>query len=160
MPTLKDEISEVLDRLCACWNATKLWPILELWDPEETEPYALPQEIGEPVIGWDAYKQYLINGEERLFGSSMRYWDLRVKPLTEDLTVALYQMHWNGHVKGFPLPMGVDTRVTALFRKRGDQWLICHYVEAPQAFLSYVFKQYARNVDEGFVIDYAASTSS
>jgi ketosteroid isomerase-like protein len=80
----------------------------------------------------------------------MRWWDLHCKRLAPDLAVALYQMHWNGDITGFDGLVGVDSRVTAVFRRRGDRWLLCHYVEAPAAPMLHLMKYYALAVDPGF----------
>jgi len=81
---------------------------------------------------------------------SMRVWDVHAKQLAPDLAVALYQMHWNGEIKGFDHLVGIDSRVTAVFRRRGERWLICHYVEAPAAPMLHLQKYYAGNVDDDF----------
>ncbi len=150
MSSLRTDISAVLDQLCACWNATRLRPILDLWDPAEDEPYALPQECIRPLLGWKALGDYLQQGEARLHRASMRYWDLQAKLLAPEVAIAIYQMHWNGHVKGFEWPMGIDSRVTAAFRRRGERWRICHYVEAPPAPLLHLQQRYAAAVDPEF----------
>ena len=148
--TLNAEIAAVLDDLCGCWNRLDLPAIERLWDPLEETPYALPQEIRQPVVGWAALRDYWIQGAARLERASMRWWDLHGKPLAPDLAVALYQMHWNGDIKGFDGLVGVDSRVTAVFRRRGERWLICHYVEAPAAPMLHLMKYYALSVDAGF----------
>ncbi|MGB1877108.1 MAG: hypothetical protein ACPHGY_09360 [Rhodospirillaceae bacterium] len=83
----------------------------------------------------------------------MRVGDINAKLLAPDLAVGLYQMQWNGEIKGFDHLFGIDTRVTALFRQREDRWLICHYVEAPAAPMLRLEKYYASNVDDAFLAD-------
>lgn len=155
MSDLKADIAAVLDALCACWNATDLGPIRDLWDADEAVPFALPQEILEPIISWERYERYLREGEARLHGSSMRWWDLNVKELAPGLAVALYQMHWNGQIKGFSFPMGVDSRVTAIFRRKPEGWKICHYVEAMPSPLLHLQQAYAAAVDPEFKVEAA-----
>ncbi len=148
-----DGVKETLAALCECWNRMDQPAIQELWDPEEAEPYFLPQEIKEPIIGWDKLAAYYANAKTRLDRCSMRVWDVNAKLAGPDLVVALYQMHWNGQIKGFDHLFGIDSRVTALFRKRDERWLICHYVEAPAAPMLHLQKYYASNVDQDFLSD-------
>ncbi|MBT4738921.1 MAG: SnoaL-like domain-containing protein [Rhodospirillaceae bacterium] len=153
MGTPTEDIAATLAELCGCWNRLDQPAIRDLWDSEETEPYFLPQEIKEPIIGWDGLAAYYATAQARLVRCSMRTWDIHAKLLSPDLAVALYQMHWNGEIKGFDHLFGIDSRVTALFRKRDDRWLICHYVEAPAAPMLHLQKYYASNVDPDFLSD-------
>jgi ketosteroid isomerase-like protein len=147
---LQAQVGQSLDRLCACWGSLDLAAIEQLWDPLEPTPYALPQEFRQPVIGWPALRDYWTQAAARLRRASMRWWDLHCKPLGPDLAVVLYQMHWNGDIKGFDGLVGVDSRVTAVFRRRDGRWLICHYVEAPAAPMLHLMKYYAASVDPAF----------
>ena len=148
-----DSINATLDDLCTCWTQLNQPAIKDLWDPDENEPYFLPQEIKEPIIGWDALAAYYAAAQVRLVRCSMRTWDLNAKLVAPDLAAALYQMHWNGEIKGFDHLFGIDSRVTALFRKRDERWMICHYVEAPAAPMLHLQKYYASNIDPEFLSD-------
>ena len=148
---LEREITAILDQLCDCWNACEPERVRALWDTDEPTPYAMPQEIEAPLIGWEALDGYFARARARLEAASMRVWDVHSKLLAPDLAVALYQMHWNGLIKGFDKPMGVDTRVTAIFRRRSAGWRICHYVEAPPAPMLHLQQRYAAAVDAAFL---------
>ena len=104
----------------------------------------------QPIIGWEALNTYYTNAKQRLVRCSMRTWDLKAKSVADNLAVALYQMHWNGEIKGFSHLFGIDSRVTALFRQRQGHWMICHYVEAPAAPMLHLQKYYVQSVDPGF----------
>ena len=93
MTDLNTDISSALHTLCSYWNALNQPQIPDLWDREEDAPYCLPQEIAQPIIGWDALNTYYRNAKERLVRCSMRTWDVHAKSVSEDLAVALYQMH-------------------------------------------------------------------
>jgi len=150
MTDIATEIEQVLTNLCGFWTQGDQPGIKNLSDPEEDTPYALPQEMAAPVIGWEDLTQYYAAARARLVRCSMRVWDVHAKQLAPDLAVALYQMHWNGEIKGFDHLVGIDSRVTAVFRRRGERWLICHYVEAPAAPMLHLQKYYAGNVDDDF----------
>ena len=151
LDTVVKDIEAVLGDLCACWNRLDQPAIRELWDLEEKEPYFLPQEIKDPIIGWENLAAYYAAAQARLVSCSMRVWGVHAKLLAPNLALALYQMHWNGEIKGFDHLFGIDSRVTATFRKRDGRWMICHYVEAPAAPMLHLQKYYAANVDEDFI---------
>lgn len=154
MAALQQEIESVLADLCGCWNRMDQPAIADLWDPNEPEPYALPQEINDPLIGWEQLRAYYRKAKARLVRCSMRTWDVHAKLLAPDLAVALYRMHWNGEITGFDHLFGIDSRVTVTFRKCGEplkgRWMICHYVEAPAAPMLHLQKYYALSVDDDF----------
>ena len=150
-PPLVTEITAVLTRLCACWNRLEPQAIAELWDPEEAEPFLLPQEIEQPLVGWEALRGYLRRAGARLDAASMRVWNVNVKLVAPDLAVALYEMHWNGLIRGVVRPRGVDSRATVLFRRRGETWRICHYVEAPISPSLHLQHRYLDAVDADFL---------
>ena len=150
MGDLRPEIEAVLQQLVERWNAMRLLAIRELWDPQEAKPYYIPEEAEQPLTGWEAIESYWRGTLDSISRLSMRVWDLEVKPLGEDLAVAVYRMHWNAEVVGFPKPIGGDNRVTAIFRQTEQGWRFCHYVEAPLAPITYMRQLYELNVDEEF----------
>ena len=153
MAYITEDITDVLNTLCALWTRMNQPQILDLWNKQELHPYLLPQEKGEPIIGSDSLQAYYRQVNERLVRCFMRVWNINAKLLSEGLAVALYQMHWNGEIKGFDYLFGIDSRVTAIFRNRGPDWLICHYVEAPAAPMLRLQKYYGAMVDPDFIND-------
>jgi len=151
MHSLDEEIEVVVKELCECWNCKDLQAIRALWDREQAAPHLMPQEKDQPIVSWPAFDDYLTTAEARLVRCSMRFWDLNVKPLGADHAAALYQMHWNGEIHGFDMPIGIDSRVSAVFHRRDDGWLICHYVEAPPAPMLHMQRAYAAAVDPDFL---------
>ena len=150
MGDLKAEIDSLLEELVERWNAMELLKIRELWDPNETQPYYIPEEAEQPLIGWEAIENYWQGTMDSISRLKMRVWDLQVKSLSADLAVAIYRLHWTADVKGFPKPVGGDNRVTAIFRHTDAGWRFCHYVEAPLAPITYMRQLYELNVDEEF----------
>ncbi len=150
MTTLTSEIETVLTALCGCWNRRELGGIHALWDAEEEAPYMLAQEMETPAIGWPAFNAHWVKAEARLKRCSMRIWDVHAKQIGLDLAVALYKFHWNGDIVGFDHPVGIDSRATAIFRRRNDSWKFIHYVEAQSAPLLHMQRYYLMNVDESF----------
>jgi ketosteroid isomerase-like protein len=151
MTELHDDVSALLNRLCDCWTRLSLPEIADLWDRDDPGIFLLPQEIEHPLVGWPALEDYLARAQARLHAASMRVRNLNVRPLAPGMAVALYEMHWNGLIKGMARPMGVDSRATAVFRRRPDGWRICHYVEAPVAFMLHLQQRYHAAVDADFL---------
>jgi len=150
MADLQTEIQQVLDRLIACWGDMRLPDIKGLWDAHEEKPYYVPEEVEEALTSWPDIEKYWQHTMATISRLSMRIWAVEVKPLGPDLAVAVYKMHWNADVAGFPKPLGGDNRVTAIFRNTSDGWRFCHYVEAPLAAITYMRQLYELNVDESF----------
>ena len=148
---LHAEIGSVIAALCNCWNRVALGEIEQLWDADDDLPFCLPQEVEAPLIGRAGLRLYLVKAGARLDAAAMRTWNLNVKPLSGDLAVALYEMHWNGAIHGFNRPVGVDTRVTAIFRRKPEGWRICHYVEAPVSFTLQLQMRNAAQADADFL---------
>ena len=144
MQEIQQEIEALLEQLSGFWNRSELSGI------RTTEPCYLPEESAEPLIGWEQIEGYWSQTLTIISKLSMRIWDLRLKRLSDDLVVALYQMHWNARVSGYPEPVGGDNRVTAIFRHTSEGWRFCHYVEAPLAPILYMRKLYEDSVDEDF----------
>jgi hypothetical protein len=148
--SLADEIGDVIAKLCGCWTRLDLQAIAELWDREDPGIFLLPQEIEQPLVGWAALETYLSKARVRLQAASMRTWNLNARLIGPDLAVALYEMHWNGQMIGVTRPIGVDSRATAVLRRRNGTWRICHYVEAPVAFSLRLQQTYLDAVDADF----------
>ena len=151
MQSLQQQIELCLAELCECWNRKDLQAIRDLWDTDQAAPHFMPQEKHQPIVAWAAFDDYLTTAEARLRRCSMRFWGLNVKPLGAAHAAALYQMHWNGEILGFDAPVGIDSRVSAVFHRRYDRWLICHYVEAPPAPMLHLQRAYAAAVDPDFL---------
>ncbi len=151
MASLEREIRVVLNELCACWNRKDLRAIRALWDADEAAPHLMPQERTQPILTWAAFDDYLRTAEARLRRCSMRFGNLNVKRLGAAHAAALYEMHWNGEIRGLDLPMGIDSRVSVVFHRKRERWLICHYVEAPPAPMLHLQKCYAAAVDPDFL---------
>lgn len=150
---LVNEIEEVLAKLESRWRSMELSSIRELWDPEETQPFYLPEESEQLLASWEEIEAYWAKTRATISRMSMRTWDVTAKLLQPDLAVAVYRMHWNGEVTGYPKPLGGDNRVTAILRRRDGVWRFCHYVEAPVAPILYLRRLYELDVDPDFLAD-------
>jgi ketosteroid isomerase-like protein len=113
------------------WSERKSARVLNLWDDVDDQATYLPAERIEPLIGISAVTDY-VKTVCYLFG------DIRHRPespiyrrLSEDTGMAFYSLAWMfSDNRG---PIGGTCRVTALWRRRNDEWRLFHYAEAPLA---------------------------
>ena len=152
MSDLQNELQDLLRRFEDIWSRLKPTQLRELWDPNESDPYYIAEEIAEPMYGWETIEPYWAQAEEILVRFSIRTFDMRCKRVAQDLAVLNFTMHWNGVVKGMEhAPMGLDVRVSALVRKGAEGWRFCHYVESPLGAFPYLQASYQANVDADFL---------
>lgn len=141
----------LLDRLCTAWSTLALADIEALWDAGDARPTMLPQELERPLVGWPELRLYWTKAAARLEAASMRTRDLIVRPIADDLALILYVMHWNGAIRGFTRPVGVEARVSAVIRETAQGWRFIHYVEAPLSFSLQLQQRNALQADADFV---------
>lgn len=151
MSALETELEALLSALRERWCRIKPTEIRELWDPAETEPFYIAEEIPSPMYSWDQIEPYWREAENILIKFAIRTWDLRCKMISEDVAALNFMMHWDGLVKGFEDgPLGLDVRVSALARKTDAGWRFCQWIESPLGALPYLKATYLRNVDPVF----------
>lgn len=134
-------ISRLIMRLGEAWDRQDYARMRrEFWDPEEAEPWYVPEEVAEPLIGWQAIEQYWATNRRIMRCVRVRYSDIRVKPVAghADQAVALFALRWDAELKDWPAPLGGFNRVTANLRLTGDGWRLTHYIEAPMAPITYI----------------------
>jgi hypothetical protein len=149
--TLESELEHLLGEFCDRWRRIKPTELRQLWDPAETEPFYIAEEIVNPMYGWDAIEPYWREAETILLKFAVRTWDLKCKLLSDDIAAMNFMMHWDGLVKGMEdAPLGLDVRVSAMVRKTAEGWRFCHWVESPLGALPYLKTVYTRNVDPEF----------
>ncbi|MDG2242404.1 MAG: nuclear transport factor 2 family protein [Rhodospirillaceae bacterium] len=113
------------------WSGRNCAGVLSLWDDSDNQATYLPAERIEPLIGTVAVTDY-VTTVCRLFGDIRHRAESPVyRRLTEDTGMAFYSLVWMlSDNRG---PIGSTCRVTALWRKRNDEWRLFHYAEAPLA---------------------------
>lgn len=152
MTDLHTDLEALLEEFRERWCRLKPTELRQLWDPEETNPFYIAEEVADPMYGWDVIEPYWRASEELLLKFSIRTWDLKCKPLSDDLAAMNFMMHWDGLIKGMEdAPLGLDVRVSAVVRSTADGWRFCHYVESPLGAFPYLKATYAANVDPDFM---------
>ena len=152
MATLESELEDLLTGFRDRWCRLKPTELRQLWDPEETNPFYIAEEVAVPMYGWNVIEPYWQAAEALLLKFAIRTWDLKCKPLGETHAVMNFMMHWDGLVKGMEdATLGLDVKVSAVVRRTDAGWRICHYVESPLGAFPYLKATYAANVDPGFM---------
>ncbi|MFK7955282.1 MAG: nuclear transport factor 2 family protein [Lysobacterales bacterium] len=139
-----------IDAYQDAWNAMDFAALGLLWDSAESDIYYVAEEMDQPMYQWAEVAQYFeltasVVESVNLWAENRRY-----KPLTENLTVATFDMHVDitmssAKTQGIK-PVGVDVRVSAILKQRDKQWRFIHYAEAPLGPLLFVRRAYAANV--------------
>lgn len=152
MADLQTELEALLSEFRDRWCRLKPTELRELWDPAETDPFYIAEEVTDPMYGWDVIEPYWRASEELLLKFTIRTFDLKCKLLSDNLAAMNFMMHWNGLIKGMEdAPLGLDVRVSAIVRSTDAGWRFCHYVESPLGAFPYLKATYVNNVDPGFL---------
>ena len=154
MSDLHAELEDLLSGFRDRWCRLKPTELKELWDPEETNPFYIAEEVTDPMYGWDVIEPYWRAAEKLLLKFTIRTQDLKCKQISDTHAVMNFMMHWNGLIKGMEdAPLGLDVRVSAVVKRTPDGWRFCHYVESPLGAFPYLKATYVANVDPGFMDD-------
>ena len=130
--TLTAEIEAVLEQTAAIWNSQEFHRLVEVWDRDDPEPWYVPEEIPEPFFSWQQIEKYWNPGRKVLEAFRWGFGNVRVKALTPDLTLALFDHTYEIQIVGGrePPTAGFD-RVLAIFRKKPEGWRHILYAQCP-----------------------------
>lgn len=149
MSTLKDEVTAVLERYVAHWNAWEMDAVKALWDADEKEPIYVAEETP-PLIGWDALDRYWAVSEPRRSEHYIGLSNVMVREIAPDVAHAFYRLSWNVFIRDnhlYPKPIGGSVRATTLLRRKPEGWRLFHHIEAPLASLLQLKEAHEKNVD-------------
>jgi len=130
--TLQAEIEAILEQTASIWNSQEFHRLAEVWDTDDSEPWYVAEEIPEPFFSWPQIERYWNPGRKVLEAFRWRFSNVRVKSLTADLTLALFNHEYEIQIVGGRQPptAGFD-RVLALFRKKPKGWRHILYAQCP-----------------------------
>jgi hypothetical protein len=151
-------IAAVLDEYFTRWSASDMEGLQELWDADEPDPIYVAEER-EPLIGWEAVRGYWRPPRPGMLERLIRYDDLQVRPIAEDVALAFYTLSWNLYMRRnpvYPRPIGGRVRATTLLRRREAGWRIFHHIEGPTAAFVQVRDLLEMSVDPEFAARVAA----
>ncbi len=129
---LTAEIESVLEQTAAIWNSQEFHRLVEVWDRDDPEPWYVPEEIPEPFFSWQQIEKYWNPGRKVLEAFRWGFSNVRVKALTPELTLAIFNHEYEIQIAGGRQPptAGFD-RVLALFRKKPEGWRHILYAQCP-----------------------------
>jgi ketosteroid isomerase-like protein len=138
---LSAELQGWLNHYAEVYNRQDYAALLALWDKDDPDVIYMAEEINPPLHGWARINAYFNPkpGVQVLDGIRNRYSEVRARLLAPDLAFATYRLDFDIKVKNMK-PMSSWDRCMATFRKRGSEWKLVTYGEAPQAPLTMVRK--------------------
>lgn len=142
---MQQEFEEFLQRYASAWRSPRFTAVLDLWDPEEAEPWHFPEELDQPLVGRNAIAAYLDAAADAIEGFSVEVSEPAIKPLATDLFTFRFSMRWRAKMQGNALltkPIGTEVRVSGVLRNTTKGLKLVHYMEAGPAALPYLIAQY------------------
>ena len=134
------EIEAVLQETEAIWNSQQFGRLKDVWDADDPEPWYVPEEILTPFFSWPEIEKYWNPGRKVLDAFRWQFSNLRVKPLSDDLTLAIFD-----HFYEIKLAVGPESPPTAgfdrcltIFRKKPEGWRHILYAQCPLGPDTYV----------------------
>jgi hypothetical protein len=126
----EQEIRHFLARHDAFWDACDFDGVASLWDECDAAPVLIAEEYREPVRGWPALHRHWgrLSGRLRQAEMSTEIVDMRELGDAELLLVLLQE--WRLVGVETDEPRRGRTWVTALARRREDDWHFFHHMEA------------------------------
>jgi ketosteroid isomerase-like protein len=131
------------------WNSGQVSGLKEFWDAGHAEPVYVAEEK-DVMQGWPEIEAYwaALNG----LNVAITTGEAHLSRLAPDVVLASYPMHWSIRFESHPhwdRPIGGRVRVSAVFARRGPDWKIVHYIEAPYAPAVQVKKWLERDAKPG-----------
>ncbi len=136
--TLDQELTAFLVRYADAYNREDYVALLNMWDQDDPYAFYMAEEIDPPMHGWKTIRAYF-SRTGVLDGIRNEYSNVRAHLVAPDVAVATYRLRFDIKVKTLP-PLSSFDRIMAVFRKKGGEWKLIAYAEAPQAPLTMIRK--------------------
>lgn len=156
MPAAYDEelsaqIQAFLDGYAEAYNRQDYDTLLSMWDRDYPSPVYMAEEVDPPMHGWQRIQGYFNPkpGFTVLDGIRNEYSDVRANYLSDDVAIATYKLRYDIKVKRQKAMSSWD-RVMAVLRKKGGEWKLLAYAEAPMAPATMVRKMLQEAVPDDF----------
>jgi hypothetical protein len=146
-PAVEQGVLATLQETERRWNSQDFASLLELWDDADGFPTYLAEEQAQWFVGKARLTGYLDPPRPNPAIEAVRelYSGIQVKQIAPDLAIAIWYMHFEMKVIGTK-PIGEDIRVSAVLRRRGDQWKYIHWAESPKSGLVYIQDLFEQDV--------------
>lgn len=142
-----------LEKYKAAWHAERFNDVLNLWDPDESEPWHFPEELNQALVGHEAIAEYLQMAGQVITAFSVVIDNPHIKLLAERCYTFRFEMRWQATMSSQVLhskPIGAKVRVSGVLRDTEDGLKLAHYMEAGPAALPYMLAQYEQFAAEQF----------
>jgi ketosteroid isomerase-like protein len=136
--TLDAEITAFLASYAAAYNRQDYDTLLGMWDTDDADAFYMAEEIDPPMQGWKTIRAYFGRGGV-LDGIRNEYTNVRAHYVARDVVVATYRLRFDIKIKNMQALSSWD-RIMAVFRRKGGEWKMIAYAEAPQAPLTMIRK--------------------
>lgn len=139
MSELQQEIRQFFDEYSERWNSQRYATLKELWDREDPAPFYRAMEKEQPTATWPELERYWepVPGRKTIDGLRNIYSNLRVKAVSDDVAVVLFDLDWDIKVPGCKPMSGTDPGI-AVLRRRPEGWRMVAYTEACMNASAYV----------------------
>ena len=134
----------------AQWNSGDMAGMAALWDADHPDPVYQAEEEDALARGWPALQDYWRRTQALNARVAVRYAEIGVTPLADDLALAHWRMHWDIALSGQAKPIGGDNRIFAVARRTAQGWRMVAYIEAPLAPLTYIRRLYESQASKDF----------
>lgn len=150
MSDLLNELKPLIGELEAIWSRVTPMDIRALWDPDESEPYYIAEEIEDPMCDWDTIEAYWQASADYIATFELHTSGHRAKLVAPGLASVLFSMRWTATLTTDPRPITFDVKTSALLRQTGAEgyggWRLCQWIESPLGPLPYIKKAYRAGV--------------
>ena len=143
---------EFLRRYERAWSCGDFRRVRELWIPGCEEPWHFPEELAQPIVGWEALDRYLQQAQKIIDEFRVEVSDAHWKYLAPELALFRLHMAWSGTLAGEQAPLGARVRVSGVLRLEQGEFRLMHYMEAGPAalpFIRAVYEEAARTIALG-----------
>ncbi len=123
---LEDEIRQASEQFYAALNRTingDPEPMMEVWS--HGSDVAIMPPSGGIVVGWEEVRTSWEQAAQTTFEGQVSQDDLVVVPLADDVAYTLGTEH--GQAKLGEETVGIDWRVTNIYRREEGEWKIVHH---------------------------------
>ncbi len=136
--TLDQELTDFLARYAEAYNREDYVALLNMWDQDDPYAFYMAEELDPPMHGWKTIRAYF-SRTGVLDGIRNEYSNVRAHLVAPDVAVATYRLRFDIKVKTMQ-PLSSFDRIMAVFRRKGGEWKMIAYAEAPQAPLTMIRK--------------------
>src|ERR671912_441978 len=123
----EDEVRQASEQFYAALNSTldggDSGPMEQIWSHGSDVSAMHPP--GGRILGWEEVRDSWEQAAQAFFGGQVTLDEMVVVPITEDVVYTLGTEHGQGRIG--EETVGIDHRVTNIYRREADGWKIVHH---------------------------------